>query len=58
MFMASATDYAIRLAVKDGTIRIVERPSRFGGFMYAVEDDFGVIEVHATREAAEARVNA
>ena len=58
MRIASATDYAMVLATKAGTLRITERPSRFGGFCYAIEDDRGLIEVHLTRAEAEARTRA
>ncbi len=52
----SATDVAIAFAAKDGTIRLVERPSRFGGTVVAIEDGFGVIEVADDMAAAKARV--
>jgi hypothetical protein len=52
----SATDVAIAFAAKDGSIRLVERPSRFGGTTVAIEDAYGVIEVADDMSAALARV--
>jgi hypothetical protein len=52
----SATCVAIALADKRGTLRLVERPSRFGGTCIAIEDDVGVIEVADDLASAEARV--
>ena len=52
----SATDYAIRAASADHTLRLVERPSRFGGAVVAIEDAVGVIEVADDMSAAQARV--
>ena len=56
MRLLSSTDLAIALAVKNGTLRLVERPSRFGDTFIAIEDDRGLIEVHNTRAEADARV--
>jgi hypothetical protein len=57
MLLASSTDLAITLAVKRGTVRIIERQSRYGlGAYFAIEDEKGLIEVHASRAEAEARV--
>ena len=57
MLLASATDLAISLAVKRGTVRITERQSRHGlGPYFTIEDERGMIEVHASRAKAEARV--
>lgn len=54
----SATDLAIALASKAGTLRLVERPSRLGGTYIAIEDARGVIEVADDLASAEARVAA
>lgn len=56
MFTASATCVAIALAVKSDTLRMVERPSRFGGSFVAIEDAIGVIEVADDMPQALARV--
>jgi len=55
MTFASATDLAIAVANERGDLRFVERPSRFGGTFYAIEDAVGVIEVYADYSAALAR---
>lgn len=52
----SSTDLSIALAHKAGTLRFVERASRLGGTFISVEDAVGVIEVHETRAAADARL--
>jgi hypothetical protein len=54
----SATCVAIAIADKAGTLRLVERPSRFGGTCIAIEDAAGVIEVANDRAEADARVAA
>jgi hypothetical protein len=54
--LLSATDLAIALAVKAGTLTLTERPSRFGGTFVAVGDDHGIIEVADDMLAANARV--
>ncbi len=57
MLLASSTDLAISLAAKRGTLRIIERQSRYGlGAFFAIEDEKGMIEVHNTRAEAEARI--
>ena len=56
MQIFSATDYAIRVASASQTLRLVERPSRFGGTVVAIEDAVGVIEVADDMSAALARV--
>lgn len=58
MFTLSATCVAIALADKAGSLRMVERPSRFGGTFIALEDERGLIEVAMTMEEARARVDA
>ena len=53
----SATCLAIALADKVGTLRLVERVSRFGlGDYIAIEDANGVIETALTRKEAENRL--
>jgi len=52
----SATDYAIRAASASQTLRLVERPSRFGGTTISIEDAIGVIEVADDMSSAQARV--
>lgn len=46
----SATDKAIIQALKNNTIKVVERDSRLGGKFYAITDDNGTIEVADTRQ--------
>ena len=59
MKLLSATDVALAQAIKAGTLTVVERPSRFAGETYiALSDDVGLIEVHLSREAADARLSA
>lgn len=52
----SATDVAIANASKRGTLRLIERPSRFGDTFIAIEDEVGLIEVALTKCEADARV--
>lgn len=54
----AATDLAIAVAAKRGTLRLVERPSRFGDTFVAIEDDRGIIEVADDMVAAQKRVEA
>lgn len=58
MFALSAACLAIALADEAGTLRFVERESRFGGTFVAIFDDRGVIEVADDMAAAEARRDA
>jgi len=58
MRLLSATDLAIAVAHKAGTLTIVERPSRFGDTYIAIGDDHGLIEVALSRVEADARVAA
>lgn len=54
--LLAAADVALALAIKAGTLRVVSRPSRFGGEFYALVDDVGVIEVADTHEEAVSRL--
>lgn len=56
----SATCVAIAIAIADrrGTLRLIERTSRFGDTFIALADDHGTIEIADDRAAAEARVAA
>lgn len=54
----SATCLAIAIAHKNGSLRLVERASRFGGTFIAMEDDHGLIEVQANMEDAKLRIAA
>ncbi len=58
MFTLSATCLAIALADEAGTLRLRERPSRFGDTFIAIEDEVGLIEVALTWDEANARVQA
>lgn len=51
----SATDLAIAIAAKAGTLEVTEREGRFGAF-WAISDDRGLIEVHLSADEAERRV--
>lgn len=51
----SSTDLAIALAAKRGTLRLVERPSRFGDTFVAIEDEHGIIEVADDMASAQRR---
>lgn len=56
MRIASSTDYAIMCAMIDNTLRLVERPSRFGGTFIAIEDNKGVIEIANDTAEADKRL--
>ena len=56
IYLCSATDLAIALADEAGTLRLVTRPSRFGGYSIAFEDHVGVIEVRTSAVEANARL--
>ena len=55
MLTLSATDLAIAVANKNGTLSITEQTGRFGQF-WAISDDFGLIEVALTANEAKTRV--
>lgn len=54
----SATCLAIALADQRGTLRLIERTSRFGDTFIALADDHGTIEIADDCAAAEARIAA
>ena len=54
--LISATDVAIALAAKAGTLTLTERASRFGGVYVVIGDEYGIIEVADDMEAARKRV--
>jgi len=56
MKLLSATDLAIALAVKNGTLKVTERVGRFGQF-WAIADDVGLIEVQMTETAMRERID-
>jgi len=57
--MISATDVAIAMAMKEGTLVTVERPDhRFGGTYWTIEDQYGLIEVALTADELEKRLSA
>lgn len=56
-FTLSATDVAIRLASREGTLRMEEKEGRFGPYV-AICDQFGLIEVVDTMAEAMARKGA
>lgn len=57
MRFASATDMAIKLAIRANKIRVEECESRFGGTFWAICDNAGTIEVHNTEKEAQDRIN-
>jgi anti-sigma28 factor (negative regulator of flagellin synthesis) len=58
MKFVSATDVAIANALGNKTLALVERVSRLGGTFIAIEDEYNVIEVQDTLQAANDRVEA
>lgn len=52
----SATCLAIAIAYKNGTLKLIEKTSRFGDTYIAIEDDRGIIEVAGDMNEANARV--
>lgn len=55
MKLLSATDLAIALAIKDGSLKVSEWQGRFGAY-WSIEDSHGLIEVALSAEEAEARI--
>jgi hypothetical protein len=57
--LLSATDVAIAVAIKAGSLRIVVRESSYGlGEFWSIEDDIGVITVAASAAEATATIKA
>lgn len=54
----SATDLAIAVAAKAGTLSLTSRVSRFGDLAYFLNDDHGIIECHLSQAEAQARIDA
>ena len=57
MKLFSATDFAIRTAEREGTLRLTEHADRWGGLYVAIADQFGLIEVAPDMSAAKQRVS-
>lgn len=57
MLLLSATDFAIRIASKDGSLSVTEHEGRFGPY-WAISDSHGLIEVAMSHEEAGQRVKA
>lgn len=58
MKLLSATDLAIAVAIKAGTLSVEEKASRFPGETYfAIADEKGIIEVALTKAEADARID-
>lgn len=55
-FSLSSACLAIALADERGTLRLIERTSRFGDTFIAIADERGTIEVADTMAEAEQRV--
>lgn len=55
--LLSATDVAIAVAIRSGTLRVTERTGRFGQY-WTIEDAVGVIEVALSADEADQRVRA
>lgn len=57
MRYASATDLAIAIAIRKGTMVIMDMVSNYGlGTYYAICDEGGMIECHNTAAEAKARI--
>ena len=54
--MVNSTTVAIALAIKSNTLRLIERPCRFGGTFIAISDDHGIIEVADNMKEAKKRI--
>ena len=54
----SSSCLAIALADECGTLRMIERASRFGDTFVALADEYGTIEIAETMADATARVQA
>ena len=52
----SATDLAIAIAKREGTLRVEIATNRFGDDFLAISDDNGLIEVAMSKAEAEARI--
>jgi hypothetical protein len=57
-FSLSSSCLAIALADERGTLRLIERTSRFGDTFIAIADDRGTIEIADNMDAANARIQA
>ena len=57
-FSLSSACLAIALADERGTLKMIERTSRFGDTFIALADDHGTIEIADTMADAKARVEA
>ena len=57
MVLLSATDVAIAMAIKTGTLVVSEHTGRFGQY-WAISDDRGLIEIANSAAEAEARISA
>jgi hypothetical protein len=55
MKLLSSTDLAIALAIRNDSLRVVERDGRFGAF-WSIEDASGIIEVALSAEEAAERI--
>lgn len=55
MLLVSASCLAIALAAKSGTLKVTPCQGRFGEY-FAIEDDYGLIEVALTADEAAQRV--
>jgi hypothetical protein len=59
MYAVASQDLTIALAIRENTLRLVERASRFAGETFiSIEDACGIIEVALTWEEADGRVAA
>ncbi len=56
MLLFSATDLAISLASRNGTLRVTEDVNRFGDAFWAISDEAGLIEVAMSVDETEQRL--